>query len=45
MFRSERIHQKENYEVYIALEVVSSRVKSDSKNDLDPQTLLNLNIE
>ena len=37
-------NKKENYEVYISLELVSSRVKSDSKKDLDPQTLLNLNI-
>ena len=37
-------NKKENYEIYISLELVSSRVKPDSKKDLDPQTLLNLNI-
>ena len=37
-------NKKENYEVYISLELVSSRVKPASKKDLDPQTLLNLNI-
>ena len=36
--------KKENYEVYISLELVSSRIKPDSKKDLDAQTLLNLNI-
>ena len=33
-----------NYEAYIALELVSTRVHSDSKKGLDPVGMMNLNI-
>ncbi len=33
-----------NYEAYIALELVSTRVHSESKKDLDPINMMNLNI-
>ena len=36
--------KKGNYEIYISLELVSTRVKPDSKKDLSPQDLMNLNI-
>ena len=37
-------NKKSNYEIYISLELVSTRVKPDSKKDLNPQDLMNLNI-
>ena len=37
-------NKKKNYEIYISLELVSTRVKPDSKKDLNPQDLMNLNI-
>ena len=36
--------KKENYEAYISLELVSTRVHSDSKKGLDPVGMMNLNI-
>ena len=36
--------KKGNYEAYIALELVSTRVHSDSKKGLDPISMMNLNI-
>ena len=33
-----------NYEVYIALELVSTRIHSESKKNLDPIKMMNLNI-
>ena len=37
-------NKKGNYEAYIALELVSTRVHSDSKKGLDPISMMNLNI-
>ena len=37
-------NKKGNYEAYVALELVSTRVHSNSKKDLDPITMMNLNI-
>ena len=37
-------NKKNNYEIYISLELVSTRVKPDSKKDLNSQDLMNLNI-
>ena len=37
-------NKKGNYEAYIALELVSTRVHSDSKKGLDPVGMMNLNI-
>ncbi len=37
-------NKKGNYEAFIALELVSTRVHSESKKDLDPIKMMNLNI-
>ena len=37
-------NNKGNFEAYIALELVSTRVHSDSKKGLDPVGMMNLNI-
>ena len=37
-------NNKKNYEVYVALELVSTRVHSDSKKNLNPIETMNLNI-
>ena len=37
-------NKKGNYEAYVALELVSTRVHAESKKDLDPIPMMNLNI-